>query len=411
MENRVLIIGAGTVGLLMAQNLKKLGIPYAVFEQDASIDARPRDWSFGVYWAQSPLKECLPEGVDEKFLAENAQVDNLTPSADLVLPQYNTETGELIKNIPTPYSMRLQRRKFLRILSQGIDIRYGKRLAEVKTGSTVVATFEDGTKEEGKLLIGCDGAHSRIRKFLLGPEQAAMRQLPLLCNAALTSLPKETALALRKVHPRSIGTIDPSGRCGWMSVHDCSDPDPGKWIFTMLVTWPEAADAESKLRETGVLNTSSRPDIVRDLKEKTAGFAEPFKSFFQAIPDDAPAWHNRLSDWPTEKWDNRDGTVTLTGDAAHPMTFHRGQGLNNAINDAYSMKRALQDHHLSDSDSFSEALKVYEEDVCERGRKAVLSSAENSIMLHDWKQITKSAVFKYGIEPSAEDAKLGVKES
>jgi len=101
----------------------QLGIPYTVFEQDAAIDARPRDWSFGVYWAQSRLGECLPEGIDERFLRENVQVDDYMAKEDFVLPFFNGGTGELMKNIPTPFSTRLQRRKFLKVLSQDMDIK------------------------------------------------------------------------------------------------------------------------------------------------------------------------------------------------------------------------------------------------------------------------------------------------
>jgi len=100
----------------------QLGIPYTVFEQDAAIDARPRDWSFGVYWAQTRLGECLPEGVDEKFLCENAQVDDCIAKEDFVLPAFNGETGELMRNIPTPFVIRLQRKKFIKLLSQGLKI-------------------------------------------------------------------------------------------------------------------------------------------------------------------------------------------------------------------------------------------------------------------------------------------------
>jgi hypothetical protein len=39
------------------------------------------------------------------------------------MPVYNSETGQLMKNLPTPWSLRLQRRKWVDLLSEGIDIR------------------------------------------------------------------------------------------------------------------------------------------------------------------------------------------------------------------------------------------------------------------------------------------------
>ena len=50
---------------------------------------------------------------------------------------------------------------------------------------------------------------------------------------------------------------------------------------------------------------------------------EPFRSAFLALEKDAKIYCNRLSQWPTVAWDNHKGSVTLAGDAAHPMTFRK----------------------------------------------------------------------------------------
>lgn len=52
-------------------------------------------------------------------------------------------------------------------------------------------------------------------------------------------------------------------------------------------------------------------------------FAEPFRSAFLSLPGDAVLWCERLAQWPTVEWDGRGGTVTLAGDAAHPMTYRK----------------------------------------------------------------------------------------
>jgi hypothetical protein len=96
------------------------GIDYAVFEQDASLAGRPRDWNFGIYWAQVPLAECLPDHLSR--LVESAQVDSRAPNAEDFLPIYNAQSGELMKKVPAPYCIRLHRGKFLSLLSTGLDI-------------------------------------------------------------------------------------------------------------------------------------------------------------------------------------------------------------------------------------------------------------------------------------------------
>lgn len=42
-------------------------------------------------------------------------------------------------------------------------------------------------------------------------------------------------------------------------------------------------------------------------------------------------------------------------------------------------------------------MKAYEEEVVERGREAVISSGQNSLMLMDWEQLMKAEIFKRGV--------------
>lgn len=48
---------------------------------------------------------------------------------------------------------------------RGINIEGGKNLVDIEVTNehSVVATFQDGTRASGDLLIACDGVHSRTR--------------------------------------------------------------------------------------------------------------------------------------------------------------------------------------------------------------------------------------------------------
>lgn len=80
----------------------------------------------------------------------------------------------------------------------------------------------------------------------------------------------------------------------------------------IILSWISESD-------TGLSGTA----IASDIKKKANSFGEPFRTILQSIPSETTFWHNRLSSWPTKPWDSRNGTVTLAGDAAHPMTFRK----------------------------------------------------------------------------------------
>ena len=75
----------------------------------------------------------------------------------------------------------------------------------------------------------------------------------------------------------------------------------------------------------------------------------------------------------------------------------RGQGLNNGVLDAAFLCRALSEHARGEK-PITEVLAMYEEEMQERGKAAVISSGENSLMVHDWEQLKLSPVFTMGLK-------------
>lgn len=59
---------------------------------------------------------------------------------------------------------------------------------------------------------------------------------------------------------------------------------------------------------------------LAELKGIAESLAEPWRSSILWIPDDTEIPPpNNVAYWITSPWDNRNGTVTLAGDAAHPL--------------------------------------------------------------------------------------------
>jgi 2-polyprenyl-6-methoxyphenol hydroxylase-like FAD-dependent oxidoreductase len=69
----IIIIGAGLVGLTLAQALKKDGFEFEIYDRDNSLEERPAGWGITMHWALPALESCLPADVFSRLLS--IQVD------------------------------------------------------------------------------------------------------------------------------------------------------------------------------------------------------------------------------------------------------------------------------------------------------------------------------------------------
>lgn len=66
----------------------------------------------------------------------------------------------------------------------------------------MTATFKDGDKVSGTILVGADGPRSSVRDLLLGEEKAKVTPLDVVhSNVAVTYHDAEKAKFVRSAHP------------------------------------------------------------------------------------------------------------------------------------------------------------------------------------------------------------------
>lgn len=305
----------------------------------------------------------------------------------------NAATCEVkFKVPPTKNRLRLHRQKFKEVLSQGLDIRLGKKLKSiVKTpeGLGVRATFEDGTTAEGSLLIGADGNNSIVRKHLL-PQTHQLNRLPLNLIGVVRHFTPDQAAPIRALDPILFQALHPeTGNYLWYSVQEVfEEPDGRLSLDTMLIiSWLVRDEA------AGALPPSST-GCVALMKRRAATFAEPLRGMIMDIPDDADAKPLRIRDFvpPPEGWrgGDLDGRVTLAGDAAHAMTMYRGEGANHGILDA-ALVVGQMERIVSGEISQVEAVRVYEREMCGRAARGVLLSRQAALDAHDWGRVNVSS--------------------
>ncbi|KAL4912425.1 monooxygenase [Aspergillus aurantiobrunneus] len=392
-EFHVLIVGAGITGLILAQSLKKAGIRYSIFEKELTLNYRSNEWTMAIHWALDRLQTLLPE--DRFAHMERTSCNPAVPiDAGGNYPIIHGESGNMLAGVPYTKGLRVPRSKMRALCAEGIDVQYGKELADVafnETGRGVVVTFSDGSIVSGSILVGADGPRSKVREFAMGSaEKAAVSRFPIFhTNMTVTFNDAEKARYVRQRFPTSYLALSDRSFHAFQSISSMPDgPDhPETWVFHMAMAWFAEYDRP--------LTYEERLDIIR---EKAQSLAEPARSAFTWIPDETRVHKADISYWVSEPWDNRQGRLTLVGDAAHPMPPYRGQGLNHCICDVFNLRNGLLEVP-KDSSTLVDLVTAYEAEMVPRGREEVKCSVENGYMLHDWEKVQESPVFRQGFKP------------
>jgi 2-polyprenyl-6-methoxyphenol hydroxylase-like FAD-dependent oxidoreductase len=324
---------------------------------------------------------------------------------------YNGQTREEAFAFPIPKAREINIRKLRMLCAEQLNVQYGTRFRnyELLENGGVKVFFEDGSTDQGDILVGIDGANSQVRQSLLGRE-AEQDILPFALMNFNASYTAEQAHFIKdRLHPLVDIAIHPAGQYIRMNVLDMPDnDDPTKWTFQILSTWPlkTVEDHDNESNRLGRLKEHVRRD----------GWAEPYKSAIEWISDDTLVLRDQLKIWKTIPWDNQGGRVTLCGDAAHAMTFRtpllsslhiptdrlpdRGQGANNAFYSAHCLVEALKTVQAG-SATLNDAITAYDESIWKRGANEVQISKAQSFFTHDGlDNFINSPVIKLGTKPS-----------
>ncbi|KAI4606446.1 hypothetical protein J4E80_010198 [Alternaria sp. BMP 0032] len=394
-HNKPLLTHQGPAGCALAHGLKKAGISFNIYDKGADV-YRHRHWAFTLGWARPYLFDLIPEELSAQI--NSCQVDPYVDCAALGEDRiviYNGQTREEAFAFPIPMAREINIRRLRMLLAEQLDVKYSKSFSHYKTmeNGGVTVHFEDGTTDTGTLVIGLDGAMSKVRRCLL-PHSGIMDTLPFALMNFNASYTASQALFIKEhLHPLVDIAIHPAGHYIRANVLDMPDEkDASTWTFQILSTWP-LKYVEDHDNEDGRLERL-KAHVKRD------GWAEPYKSAIEWIPEDTPVLRDQLKIWKTVPWDNQDGRVTLCGDAAHAMTFHRGQGANNAFYSAHCLVEALKSVQ-SGSKSLNDAVTSYDESIWKRGANEVQISKAQTFFTHDGlEEFVNSPVMRLGTKPS-----------
>jgi 2-polyprenyl-6-methoxyphenol hydroxylase-like FAD-dependent oxidoreductase len=332
-DTTALIIGGGIGGLTAAVALRQYGVDSRVFEQ--ADDIRKTQVGSGLSLGYNVTRAFKHLDLLDELLESATSITGL---------DFITHKGRRVGSARAlELALGILRPALHGVLVNSVgedEVEVGTKLVRFEQdGGGVTAHFADGRTARGEVLIGADGFQSTVRKQLLGDSEPKYRGYCTRRGILHTELAGEG--------PERV----------FLGIGE-------RFVFYPVgqgyLYWTAATNEPPGGKEDGA-------EIKRQVLERYRDWPGPITSLVEATDESKTFLSDTYDRDPVDRWG--DGRVTLLGDAAHPMTWDRGQGASQAIEGA-----VLLGKQLGQGGDPVAGLRAWEAERIPRTKKMVRSS-------------------------------------
>ncbi|KAJ2956905.1 hypothetical protein NQZ79_g7329 [Umbelopsis isabellina] len=348
-QPKIAVIGGGPGGLILARVLKVNGLQSTVFELDAQAASRDQGGTLDMHpeSGQMALKAAQVWEEFQKFARYEADTMKLLDKTGKIYLEnvsFSDENGR-------PEIDRLQLRNLLLNSLEESTIRWDQKVQKIiKKDDFFVVVTTEGESEPFDIVVGADGAWSKVRAFLS------------------TTTPEYTDLTFGDAFIPDIETRYPDIATlvggGTMAARES-----GISIFSQLLGDGSVRSyfiLSTKERDLSGLTSANSEDIQEYLLQEYADWNPSLKKIIEVS--------ERFILRPLYvlpvgyRWESQPG-ITLVGDAAHLLSFFGGQGANLAMQDGAELALAIA-AAVHNSQDVHKSIKSYEEQMWKRADMA-----------------------------------------
>jgi 2-polyprenyl-6-methoxyphenol hydroxylase-like FAD-dependent oxidoreductase len=318
----VLVVGAGPVGLTMAAELARHGVSCRIIDKLAlplpycrALGVSPR--TMEVWDDMGIVQSMLDAGI---WLRSSRTILNGGPPKDIVPDLSDFPYGGSL-GLPQPETERLLA---MHLAKFGVAVERGVALNALEQGEEgieveLLESDQSQRKTRFRYVVGCDGAHSTVRRLLQIPFEGDQFPVTFMLGDVVLDPALPRGMSLRSIVPHEGGAPD-----FWLAI---PLPERNRYRVSMLSPAKDTVTTGSEhgLQKEGPMPTLQELQTVADrlLPEKVTLSDMRWSSNF------------RISMRLAARY--REQHCFLAGDSAHIHPPTGGQGMNTGIQDAYNL--------------------------------------------------------------------------